>query len=456
MGIPAMRAIQMRIGRTLPPARSARARGYTLLEIMIALALGLLLSIGILSLFGTTSATNKLQNGLARLQESGRFAVTRMESDLRMAGGQYCSNFGGNMTPGGSIPVIGLRAPAVFAENLGFPDDISSINQTTGLASPALATTSYVLSPRYFLQGYSCDSAGDCGSGLPSFLPAQGLTAGARLPASDVLIVRYQRGSGWPVPGNNNCASGGTLAFAPQPGDDPYDPADPQRSFVPGENALVSDCQNTSIVPVAAAAGNTLTIGNALTGSMQPVCTNSGARDMRVFNFSKDFVTVTYSVELREDENPDARPNSAQPRRLVPALIRRENGAAPQELVRGVDQLKFRYALLDSSGNTRYLTADEVDAGVIPCPLMPEGAIAAAGSATEPGCLWRAVRAIEAHLLVNTGDEVMTLDDTSLEYQFMDQQYAPTQTTPLDSGLLAGKTLRREFIAFGSTRNFNF
>jgi type IV pilus assembly protein PilW len=435
---------------------AAQARGFSLLEIMIALALGLLLSVGILSLFGTTSSTNKLQNGLARLQESGRFAVTRMESDLRMAGGQYCSNFGGNMTPGGSIPVIGLRAPAVFAANLGFPDGINSIDQTTGLASPAPAANSYVLSPRYFLQGYSCDSAGDCGTGLPALLPAQGLTAGARLPASDVLIVRYQRGSGWPVPAANSCATGGTLTFEPQPGDDPYDPADPTRSFVPGESALVSDCQNTSIVPVAAAAGNVVSIGTVLPGAMQPACTNSGARDMRVFNFSKDFVTVTYSVELREDESPDARPNSGQPRRLVPALIRRENGGIAQELVRGVDQLKFRYALLDSSGDTRYLTAAEIDAGTIPCPLMPDGATAAPGSTTEPGCLWRAVRAIEAHLLVNTGDEVMGLDPDSLRYVFMDEPFAPTQTTPLPSGLLAGSTLRREFIAFASTRNFNF
>src|SRR5690606_635688 len=134
--------------------------------------------------------------------------------------------------------------------------------------------------------GYSCDTAGDCGSGLPAFLPAQGLTAGARLPASDVLIVRYQRGSGWPVPGSNTCTTGGSVAFEPQTGDDPYDPADPTRSFVPGENALVTDCQNTSIVPVAGAAGHTISIGNVLAGAMEPACTNSGSRDMRVFNFS--------------------------------------------------------------------------------------------------------------------------------------------------------------------------
>lgn len=434
----------------------ARPAGFSLLEIMVALALGLLLSAGILSLFGTTSSTNKLQNGLARLQESGRFAVTRMESDLRMSGGQFCSNFSGSSKAGTSIPVVALRAPAVFSANLGFGGGFNSIDAASGLPSSAPATNSYVLSPRFFIQGYACESASDCTVDMPAFLPAQGLTDGARLPASDVLTIRYQRGSGWPVPGTNNCGTGGTLSFAPQPGDDAYDEDIPALSFVAGENALVSDCQNTSIVPVAAAAGTTLTLGTVLAGVAEPACSNTGMRDMRVFNFSKDFVSVTYSVELREDENPDARPNSGQPRRLVPALIRRENGGNAQELVRGVDELKFRYGVQDANGNTRYLTAAEMDAGAIPCPPAPGGVATAPGTANEPGCLWRAVRAIEAHLLVNTGDEVMTLDDSSLAYTFMNDEFEPTQTTPLPSGLLAGKTLRREFIAFASNRNYNF
>lgn len=436
--------------------RVARVAGFSLLEIMIALALGLLLSVGIVSLFGTTSSTNKLQNGLARLQESGRFAVTRMESDLRMSSGQFCSNFSGSSKAGTSIPVVALRAPAVFAENLGFADGINSIDPASGLGTAAAAASAYILSPRYFIQGYTCDSASDCTGGMPAFLPAQGLTAGARLPASDVLTIRYQRGSGWPVPGTNNCTTGGSLSFVTPAGDDVYDPDDPARSFVAGENALVSDCQNTSIVPVAAAAGTTLTIGTVLSGAAEPACSNAGGRDMRVFNFSKDFVNVTYSVELREDENPDARPNSGQPRRLVPALVRRENGGDAQELVRGVDELKFRYGVQDENGNTRYLTAAEMNAGAMPCPPAPEGAATAPTSVNEPGCLWRAVRAIEAHLLVNTGDEVMGLDPDSLEYHFMDDDFAPTQTTPLPSGLLAGSTFRREFIAFASNRNYNF
>lgn len=437
-------------------SRAKPAAGFSLLEIMIALALGLLLSAGILSLFGSTSETNKLQNGLARLQEAGRFAVSRMETDLRMSTGQYCSNFSGGSKAGTVVPVIPLRAPVVFSENLGFPDGINSID-ASGFASAAAATSAYILSPRYFIQGYSCESASDCTSGLPDYLPDQGLDDGERLPASDVLTIRYQRGSGWPVTGANNCATGGSLVFNPQPGDDHYDPADPLASFVAGENVLVSDCQNTSVLPVAGAAGTTLAIGNVLGGGVgEPACTNTGTRDMRAFNFSKDFVTVTYALELREDENPDARPNSPAPRRMIPVLVRRENGANAQELVRGVDELKFLYGVQDENGSTRFLTAAEVDATAMPCPPRPPGVATAPGTANEPGCLWRAVRTIEARLLVNTGDEVRSLDEASLEYLFNGEEFAPTQTSELPSGLLAGSTIRREFIAYASNRNYNF
>ena len=65
-------------------SNGSASRGFSLIELMVAMALGLVLSIGVVSLFGSTSMSNKVQNSLARLQENGRYAVARMESDLRM------------------------------------------------------------------------------------------------------------------------------------------------------------------------------------------------------------------------------------------------------------------------------------------------------------------------------------------------------------------------------------
>jgi type IV pilus assembly protein PilW len=442
---------------------STRVSGFTLLEAMVALTLGLLLSIGIISLFGSTSRTNKLQDGLARLQENGRYAVGRMQADLRMSAAQYCSNHSGNAQAGAVKPLWSGRAPMVFAPNLALRDagtNNASVNQASGALTNATAANAYALSPRFFMQGYSCVS-GSCTPAIPtggaSPIPTTGFANGSRVANSDVLTIRYQRGTGWPMTIDGNCVGGGTITVNPQPGDDPV-----QFATLPGL-VMVSDCQNPSIIPVSGVAGNVLTVApTMLAGS--PTCSASAIRDMRVFNFSDNFVTVTYYLGYRTDSNPDAKVNSPAAQRLIPTLIRRENGV-DSELVRGVDRLDFRYAVQDNLGNTRYLTAAQVNnnnGATITCPIKAEGVAPNPTTPTspEPGCLWRAVSGIEAHLLVSTVDEVFDLDPSSRSYRYAFNLSgaaagATVDQTALPSGLSLGSMLRREFIAQISNRNYN-
>ena len=430
---------------------SRQISGFTLIEVMVALTLGLLLSIGIISLFGSTSNTNRLQDGLARLQENGRYAVGRLEADLRMSGAQYCSNHDGNAHVGAVKPLWSGRAPMVFAPSLNLRDAGSnnkSVNPTSGQMTSLTAVNAYALSPRFFMQGYQCVS-GTCTPALPTGgptpIPTPAFAAGSRVANSDVLTIRYQRGTGWPMTISGNCASGGTITVNPQLGDDPV-----QFSALPGL-VIVSDCQNPSIIPISGAAGNVLTVASTMLAGT-PTCQASALRDMRVFNFSDDFVTVTYYLGYRTDDNPDARVNSAAAKRLIPTLIRRENGV-DSELVRGVDRLDFRYAVQELGGQTRYLTAAQVNnnngatmtcpikaAGVAPNPTTP--------TSSEPGCLWRAVTGVEAHLLVNTVDDISGLDPTSTRYRYtFDATGGAAGVTvnqsTLPSGLAIGNMLRR-------------
>jgi type IV pilus assembly protein PilW len=441
--------------------RKRHNAGFTLVELMIAMAIGLIAMIGIVSLFGGTSRTNKLQEGLARLQENGRFAVMRVESDLRMASAQYCSTSTGNRHVGPVAPMWQDRAPFVFAANLNLPDSggMRSVNTATGARSTTDATLNYGLSSRFFLQGFTCSTGTACTPALwnTGMFPSAGLAAGRRVPNSDVLTMRYLRGSGWPIAGAGNCVSGGSITLAPQAGDDPVNFPAATPSL-----ALLSDCGSPSIVPVTSAAGNTLTLGTILppmpTGGL-PSCSAQGERDVRVFNFSTDFVTVTYYLAFRANDDPDARPNAPGNLSLVPTLIRRENGVE-QELVRGVDRLDMRYGVRDLGGNLRFLTAAQVDnrlGGSIACPPKPDGVAPNISNplSVEPGCLWRSVRRIEMHLLVNSGDEVPVLDGIGRSYRYMDVQHTPSETTPLPSGLFANSFPRREFIAHATTRNKN-
>ncbi len=64
--------------------------GMTLVEIMIALLIGVFLLGGILQIFVSGKQTNRMQENLSRLQENGRFAIGFLSRDIRMAGFWGC------------------------------------------------------------------------------------------------------------------------------------------------------------------------------------------------------------------------------------------------------------------------------------------------------------------------------------------------------------------------------
>lgn len=67
-----------------------RQQGLTLIEILIALLLGVFLIGGVLEIFVNTKETNRMQEALSRLQENGRFAMEFIGRDMRMASYSFC------------------------------------------------------------------------------------------------------------------------------------------------------------------------------------------------------------------------------------------------------------------------------------------------------------------------------------------------------------------------------
>ncbi|WP_217126715.1 PilW family protein [Hydrogenophilus thiooxidans] len=72
--------------------RRKAAQGLTLVELMVALVLGLLLLGAVLSLFTTTRESYRTNEALARLQETGRYAFEVLGRSLREAGGIPCGS----------------------------------------------------------------------------------------------------------------------------------------------------------------------------------------------------------------------------------------------------------------------------------------------------------------------------------------------------------------------------
>ena len=63
-----------------------RSRGFSLVELMVAITLGLLLTAGMIQLFNSSKVTFRTNDAVARVQENGRFALEMLKIQLREAG----------------------------------------------------------------------------------------------------------------------------------------------------------------------------------------------------------------------------------------------------------------------------------------------------------------------------------------------------------------------------------
>jgi type IV pilus assembly protein PilW len=74
-------------------ANMSRSRGATLLELVLGLAVSLMVIWGVYKVYQACALTNRTQEALARMQESGRLALDLLTRDIRMAGYYGCSSF---------------------------------------------------------------------------------------------------------------------------------------------------------------------------------------------------------------------------------------------------------------------------------------------------------------------------------------------------------------------------
>ena len=450
-------------------------RGVTLVELMIAMVLGMLVAAGIITVFISTSNSNKAQMQLARLQEEGRFAITRLSADLRMANGQYCTNTGGVAQPGaGGVYLDHLLAPKVYAKNLigtaagassGAFGDVTTVwGATSGAVTyPTIPSVSYSMPSFLFMRGYDC-TLNACTPVDPATagLPALGTAAGNRVRGADVITVRYvDPSSGWAIDGaggssiEKTSSDGSILSIilSPRAGEPP------RSDFTSGDLVMLADCSGSQIFAANySAASGTLTLpsdGNFDESHPAAPRPESAAK---IFDVNRNLQTVTYYLKLVSANN-DGKPP------LTGALIRRVNGglksdgsasqsgASEDELVRGIERMDFRYGVEDADGNTRFLTAQKIDASTR-CPPAEIDAI------TSAGCLWRGIKSIEVSVLMDGQVPLYSLGDGEIGYVYaIDNITQPTMPQghsirPSDQGFV-DQMLRREFTALVAVRNYN-
>lgn len=136
-------------------AASLRTRGVSLVEIMVALVVGLILVGGIIQIYLSSKQSYNAQEQLSRMQENGRFAMDMITRDLRRAG-----YWGGNLDIARTMGAASNPGPAEPANACNNDDEwgrmvawrISGVdNANTGYAdcAPAYINGTDILTVRY-------------------------------------------------------------------------------------------------------------------------------------------------------------------------------------------------------------------------------------------------------------------------------------------------------------------
>ena len=74
-------------------ALKSKQLGVTLIELMVAITIGLIIISGVLQLYASSTKTQLVQDGVSRLQENARFLFARLSQDLSQTGFVGCFNF---------------------------------------------------------------------------------------------------------------------------------------------------------------------------------------------------------------------------------------------------------------------------------------------------------------------------------------------------------------------------
>jgi type IV pilus assembly protein PilW len=164
----------------LPHARSPRQRGFSLVEMMIAMLIGLILAAGIIQIFISSKQSYRVQDNMGRMQENARFAMDFLSQEVRMAGFTGCYKNSpstienmlntpndydwniDNMLGGNESTGAGSWSPALDASVAGMVNDGTDVITIRHMSDQAIDLVSpYNDSAQLFVDDYTGINIGD-------------------------------------------------------------------------------------------------------------------------------------------------------------------------------------------------------------------------------------------------------------------------------------------------------
>jgi type IV pilus assembly protein PilW len=287
--------------------------GMTLIEIMIALLIGAFLLGGVLQIFIISKQTNRMQEGLSRLQENGRFALDFLAKDIRMAGFIGCNSKAAITNT--------LNSPTNFLTNFGIAIEgfestsTSAWTPTINAAITSPLGGSDVITIRR-ADDQSITVAEDSASNA-------GLTLDAAATIDELKKLGFLKSNG-----TNNCAI-----------------------------SIVSNCSAAAVFQVSALVGSVIshaTGGSCAPGNLTADLTKPTKKDDQVYPIN----TISYYVRSTPIKTDRAAITSDD--RL--SLYRKTGSNDAQEIVEGIETIQILYGEdTDSDGTPNYyVTANNV------------------------------------------------------------------------------------------------
>ncbi len=306
-------------------------RGFSMVELMVAITLALLVTTAVLSVFVGSRTAYQSTTGTSALSDGGRFALGYLQTAVRGSGYLACgpsTRVASMLNPGPTPLAYGFGASGYFQPLSGFEAANTGIGGT------------YTL-------GTSAGSPANWTPTLDSALPPASTTVGALVANSDILVVRSS---------TINKATAYVTAIAPSSSSFTINSLTTLTTV--GQLGIISDCSKSMLFQVSgiASAGTSAIITHAAGGS--PGNTSS------VFNISGTSIdfpqgaqvspldTVIYYIGTGSDGD-----NSLFSYELQP-----NNTFVINELVPDIEAMQILYGW-DSSGTLavgEYITADQV------------------------------------------------------------------------------------------------
>jgi type IV pilus assembly protein PilW len=275
------------------PARPGM-RGFSLVELMVSLVIGLIITAAVIKIFTMSKATYGLEEGLARVQENGRFAIEFLSRDVRMAGYSGCNSKLALTDP---LEVGNMASPPTSAISFN-PDGIKGYT-------------------------YTCTSA--CTGALSEWTPALpadfGFTAGSVKQGTDVIIIQSASSLGTHLTGNTTPDNANIQIL---------DTAEIAGQLQADDIIMVSDCKAADIfraTGVSSGSGK-ITIAHSNSANTGNNLTHNYGNDAELMKL----VSTAYYIGTGASNEP--------------ALFRKTlSGTTPvsQELVEGVEIMKFLF-----------------------------------------------------------------------------------------------------------------